>query len=105
MTVNICVNCHHYQRNTLNSALTTESKRLKMISPGRSDARSHTNYRFCSMPEKCGRLTNLHHTVRLQKKALERVVNAVDEHIQKQGLRLEEPIHNDLIDIMKDHIV
>ena len=102
--VNICVNCHHYQRNTLNSALTTESKRLKMISPGRSDARSHTNYRFCSTPEKCARLTGLHHTVRQQKKALERLVNAVDERIQKQGLRLEEPIHNDLVDIMKDHI-
>ena len=71
-----------------------------MISPGRSD----TNYRFCSTPEKCARLTNLHHTVRLQQKALERVVNAVDEHIQKQGLRLEESIHNDLVDIMKDHL-
>lgn len=66
--VNLCVNCHHYQRNTLNSALTTENKRFIMISPGRSNARSHTNYRFCSTPKKCGRLTNLHHTVRLQKK-------------------------------------
>ena len=52
-------------------------------------------------PEKCARLTALHHTVHLQKKALERLVNAVDERIQKKGLRLEEPIHNDLVDITK----
>lgn len=32
------------------------------------------------------------------------MVNAVDERIQKQGLKLEETIHNDLVDIMKDHI-
>ena len=24
--INLCVNCHHYQRNTLNSALMTEKK-------------------------------------------------------------------------------
>jgi len=99
--INLCINCHQYQRNTLNSALATEKKQLKFISPGRSDARSHTNYRFCSTPEKCARLTNLHHTVRLQKKALERLVDTVDEHIQSQGLRLEEPIHNHLVEMMK----
>ena len=101
--VDICDNCYRYQRNTLNSALVTEKKRLEIISPGRSDARSHTNYRFCSTPEKCARMTNLHHTVRLQKKALERLVNVVNKHIQQQGLRLEGPIHNDLVEMMKDH--
>lgn len=103
MIANQCCSCSRYQRNVLNSALATEINKLHTVSPGRSNAVSHTNYRFCNTPEKVARLSNLHHTVRLQKKALQKLQDKLDKHIISQGLKVEEPVHNDLVTIMKCH--
>ena len=94
--------CHKYQRNVLNSALATASNKLHTaISPGRSSTQSHTNYRFCSTPEKTERLRKLHHTVCLQNKVLQLLKDRLDMHIASQGIIVEDPIHNDLVTIMK----
>ena len=86
----------------LNSALATASNKLHTaISPGRSSTQSHTNYRFCSTPEKTERLRKLHHTVCLQNKVLQRLKDRLDMHIASQGVIVEDPIHNDLVTIMK----
>lgn len=98
-----CNSCFTYQRNVLNSALVTASNKLQSISPGRSSVQSHTNYRFCSTPEKLARLSKLHHTVRLQNKALERLKNKLHIQITSQSLKVEEPVHNDLVMIMQTH--
>ena len=98
-----CHHCKQYQRHNLNSALVTASKRLELVSPGRSSIYSHTNYRYCSTPEKFARLTNLHHTLSLQKKTLDRLKDKVDRQIQGHGVHVEEPVHNDLVVMMKDH--
>ena len=76
--INQCCICNKYQRNILNGALAMERVKEHAISPGRSSAQSHTNYRFCSMPEKKERLRKLHHTVRLQKKEMQRLRDKLD---------------------------
>ena len=70
---------------------------------GRSSAQSHTNYRFCSTPEKKEWLRKLHHTVCLQKKEIQRLRDKLDMRISSQGVKVEDPVHNDLVAIMKKH--
>ena len=104
-TTKQCCICYRYQRNVyvLNSALVTENNKLYAISPGRSSTQSHTNYRFCSTPEKTARLKKLHHTVCLQKKMVQRLREKLDMQITVQGLKVEDVIHDDLVAIMKNH--
>ena len=98
-----CCICYRYQRNVPNSALVTENNKLYAISPGRSSTQSHTNYRFCSTPEKTARLKKLHHTVCLQKKMVQRLREKLDMQITVQGLKVEDVIHDDLVAIRKNH--
>lgn len=79
------------------------TKKLDLVSPGRSSSHSHTNYRFCSTPEKLARLTNLHHVVSLQKKEVDRLQDKINRQIECGGVSIDEPVHNDLVNIMKDH--
>jgi len=83
--------------------LAIESNKLNAISPGQSSTQSHTNYRFCSTPEKEARLRRLHHTVCLQKKVVQLLKDKLDMHITAQGVKVEYPVHNDLVVIMKNH--
>ena len=104
MVNNQCSFCNKYQRNVLNSALATERIKLNAVSLGRSSTQSHTNYRFCSTPEKTERLRKLHHTVCLQKKVVQRLKDKLDMHISSsQGVTVKDPIHNNLVAIMKKH--
>ena len=100
---NECHLCSQYQRHNLNSALSTATKKLDLVSPGRSSSHSHTNYRFCSTPEKMVRLTNLHHVVSLQKKELGRLKDRINQQIECEGVSIDEPVHKDLVNIMKNH--
>ena len=90
-------------RHTLNSALSRESKRLAIVSPGRTSAQSHTNYRHCSTPEKSVRTANVKHTSTLQKKVIDRLKHKIDKCIQKSSLDIEENVSSDLVSIMKSH--
>ena len=100
---NKCHLCSQYQRHNLNSALSTTTKKLDLVSPGRSSSHSHTNYRFCSTPEKLARLTDLHHVVSLQKMELDRLKDRIQQQIECGGVSIDEPVHNDLVNIMKNH--
>ena len=101
-SVTQCDTCHKYQRNVLNSALLTVSK-ADDVSPGRSGGQSHTNYRYCNTPEKYARLTSLHYTVRLQRRALQHLEAQIVKVIQISGVRLEDSVEGDLLQIMRDH--
>ena len=97
---NKCHLCSQYQRQNLNS---TSSTAADFVSPGRSSSHSHTNYRFCSTPEKLARLTNLHHLASLQKKELDRLKARINCQIESGGVSIDEPVHNDFVSIMKKH--
>ena len=45
----------------------------------------------------------MHHTVRLQKKEIQRLRDKLDMHISSQGVKVEDPVHNDLVAIMRKH--
>ena len=76
---------------------------MDLVSPGRSSSNSHTNYRFCNTPEKLARLTSLHHVVSLQKKELDRLKDRINQQIECGGVSIDEPVHDDLVNMMKDH--
>lgn len=97
-----CDVCHKYQRNVLNSAVLTVSK-ADGVSPGRSSGESHTNYRYCNTPEKYARLTSLHSTVRLQRRALQHLESRLAKLIQISGVKLEDSVQEDLLQIMNNH--
>jgi len=48
-------------------------------------------------------MTNLRHTISLQTKAIDRLKIKIDQQIKCSGMEVEEPIHNDLVSMMKDH--
>ena len=73
------------------------------VSPGRLSGQSHTDYRYCNTPEKFARLTSLHSTVRLQRRALQHLEAQLAKLIQVSGVKLEEPIQGDLLQIMSNH--
>ena len=106
---NKCQHCNQYQRHSLNSTLSTATKtleaagKLDLVSPGRSSSSIHTNYRFCSTPEKLARLSNLHHIVSLQKKELDRLKDRINQQIKFGGVSIDEPVHDDLVNMMKYH--
>ena len=102
-TTSQCSVCHKYQRNVLNSALLTVDKPTSGISPGRSSGQSHTNYRYCNTPEKVARLTSLHHTVRLQKRALQHLEAEIAKVISNSGVRVDDAVQDDLLQIMNSH--
>ena len=97
-----CDTCRKYQRNVLNAALLTMS-RSNEISPGRSSSQSHTNYRYCNTPEKYARLTSLHDMVRLQRRALQHLESHLAKIIQVSGVKLEEPVEDDMLQVMDNH--
>ena len=45
----------------------------------------------------------MHHTVCLQKKVVQHLKDKLDVHISSQGVTVEDPVHNDLVAIMKKH--
>ena len=53
--------------------------------------------------QKTERLRKLHHIACLQKKVVQRLKDKLDMHISSQGVTVEDPIHNDLVAIMKKH--
>ena len=87
----------------LNSALLTVSK-ADQVSPGCSSGQSHTNYRYCNTPENMqGLPASLHYTVRLQRRALQHLEAQLAKVIQISGVRLEDSVQGDLLQIMNDH--
>ena len=95
--------CNRYQRHNLNSALATENKKCALVSPGRTNIHSHTNFRHCNDEEKNVRMNNLSHTVNLHTKTIDRLKKKLDQQIQGSGMEIEEPVHNDLMSLMKKH--
>ena len=92
-TVELCYYCYQFQRNTLNSAFSTERKRLAILSPGRTSVQSHTNYRDCSSPEILKRTANVKHTATVQKKkTTDRLKQKIDDCVQTSGVDVEEEI-------------
>ena len=98
----LCDICHKYQRNVSNSALVIVNK-ADEVSTGRSSGQSHTNYRYCNTPEKLARLTSLHSTVRLQTRALQHLAAQLVKLVQVSGVKLEDPVQGDLLQIMSNH--
>ena len=97
-----CMNCYKYKRNVLNSAALKLSNHVE-ISPGRSSADSHTNYRYCNTPEKEARMTDLHNKVCQQTKEMKQLKDKIDQHISYVGVRTDDQLGNDLKDIMTKH--
>ena len=58
---------------------------------------------FVVHQKKTERLRKLHHTVCLQKKVVQHLKDKLDMHISSQGVTVEDPVHNDLVAIMKKH--
>ena len=82
-----CNVCRKYQRNVMNSALLARhNKPADGISPGRSSGESHTNYRHCNTAKTRERLTTLHHTLRLQKRALQHLEDKMAKIISDPGV-------------------
>ena len=98
----LCDICHKYQRNILNSALVIVNK-ADEVSPGCSSGQSHTNYRYYNTPEKFARLTSLHSTVRLRRRALQHLEALLAKVVQVSGVKLEEPVQGDLLQIMSNN--
>jgi len=102
-TVDLCYYCYQFQRSTLNSAFSIETKRLAILSPGRTSVQSHTNYRHCSSPEVLKRTANVNHTATVQKRTIDRLKKKIDDRIQTSGVDVEEEIGSDLVTMMKTH--
>ena len=79
------------------------TKKLDLVSPDRSSSYSHTNYWYCSTPEKSACLTNLHHVVSLQKKELDRLMDRINQQVQYGSVIIDKPVHNNLVNMMKVH--
>ena len=86
----------------MNSALVIVNK-ADEVSPGCLSGQSHTNYRYCNTPENFARLTSLHSTVRLQRRALQHLEAQLAKLIQVSGVKLEDPVQGDLLQIISNH--
>lgn len=98
-----CGQCTQY-RKVLHAMLFREHNHSD-TSVSRTDADSHVNYRYLKTPEKIERLQALHHQNRLCLKRLSRLQSKLHEVIEQQSVVVDEPVADDLSQIMEEEEV
>ena len=64
---------------------------------------SHTNYIYLTSEEKSIQLYRLQHDKRMLQQQLRRLQNVISESIATKGVTLDEELHDDISQLIKDH--
>ena len=101
---NQCSVCHAY-RQTLNRMFLRfeDSTRDTCTELNRVNPQSHTNYRYLSSLEKDKRMKVLHQQSRVAQQQINRLKKKLKNVIEQRSNFVEEELHNDLSQIIKDN--
>lgn len=71
--------------------------------PDATDASSRTNLRYLSIPQKVECIQQLHKSVRVSHQRAERLQNRIKSLVDKEGIVVEDELHQDLTEIVQDN--
>ena len=96
-----CCYCESYRKCL--TAMASRASRTSMQAEDRTCPSSHTNYIYLTSEEKSVRLHRLQHEKRMLQQQLRRLQNAISESTATEGIILNEELHDDISQLMKDH--
>lgn len=97
-----CTHCVTYRKN-LRALYARCQKESSPTKRKRSEADSHTNYRYLRTPEKKARITNLHNKTKSLCRQVDQLKKKIEHLTELNGVNLEHSIDSDIRDIVNEN--